>query len=155
MKKEVLGRRMRWWPGFPTLFRFGVASGISTVVTLTTLGVLVATRVLDETVANVGATLLGTAVAYELNRRWVWGREPRERAVRDLMIFLGLSMAGLVLSTVGVYLVGHFALGRHTPTIARTLALQATNLSAFAALTGLKFMVSESMFRTHPTSAEV
>lgn len=146
---------MRWWPGFPTLIRFGIASGASTVVTLTTLGVLVSMRVLDETLANVAATLLGTAVAYELNRRWVWGKEPRDRAVRDMAIFIGLSMAGLILSTVGVYLVGHFLLGRHTPVIARTLALQATNLSAFAALTGIKFIASDAMFRARPTSAEV
>jgi putative flippase GtrA len=155
VKKEVLGRRMHWWPGYPTLFRFFIASGVSTIVTLTTLGILVSTGALDETVANVVATVLGTCVAYELNRRWVWGRESRERTVRDLTVFLGLSMAGLVLSTVGVYLVGHFALGPHTPTIVRTLALQATNLSAFATLTGIKFMVSESMFRTRPTAAEV
>jgi putative flippase GtrA len=146
---------MRWWPGFPTLLRFFIASGISTVVTLTILGVLVSTGALEETFANVVATLLGTAVAYELNRRWVWGREPRERAIRDLMIFIGLSMAGLILSTVGVFLVGHDVLNRDTPTIVRTLALQATNLSAFGTLTGIKFMVSEAMFRTHPTSAEV
>lgn len=118
----------------------------STAVTLVGLGALLQWTSLQATLGNVLATSLGTLVAYELNRRWVWGGDRRPQRARDLLAFWMLSLAGLVISTLAVDAVGHVLAATHISGVQRTLDLQMTNLAAFAILTILKFLLSHSLF---------
>lgn len=132
------------WVG--PLARFGAASVASTLVTLAGLGALLQWTSLPAVWANVLATTAGTLLAYELNRRWVWGGERREQRLRDLLAFWALSLLGLALSTAAVGAVQHVVDAARVTGAARTLDLQATNFGAFAALTVLKLLLSHSMF---------
>lgn len=139
----TISERLAWaWP----LARFGVASLASTAVTLVALGALLQWTSLPAVWANVLATTLGTLVAYELNRRWVWGGERRAQHLRDLLAFWSLSLLGLGLSTVAVDVVQRLLAGAHVAGAARTLDLQATNLAAFGILTIVKLLLSRSLF---------
>ena len=83
--------------------RYCAVSAVSTGTSLTTLGVLVGVAGVDATVANVVATAVGTIPSFEMNRRWVWARHGRRSVTRQVVPFVALSFAGLVLSTVAVH----------------------------------------------------
>ncbi|HSS08396.1 MAG TPA: GtrA family protein, partial [Acidimicrobiales bacterium] len=59
------------------LIRYATVSAISTAVSLTILGTLVATNATTAGWANVVATAVGTVPSFELNRRWVWKKRGR------------------------------------------------------------------------------
>jgi putative flippase GtrA len=54
--------------------RYATVSAIATTVSLTILGLLVATGAMSAGWANIIATAVGTIGSFELNRRWVWGK---------------------------------------------------------------------------------
>jgi putative flippase GtrA len=136
---------LRALPSWQPLLRFGVASVASTAVTLAGLGLLLQLTAMPSVAANVIATSAGTVLAYEMNRRWVWGTGRRQR-MRDFLAFWGLSVAGLALSTLAVGGADHLLQAAHSAAAIRTPALQLTNLAAFATLTLLKLALSRSMF---------
>ena len=87
------------------LLRYSAVSGISTVTSLTILGVLVGLFGVDAVLANVLATAVGTVPSFELNRRWVWFDQSQRSVLRQVTPFCTLSFAGLVISTLTVRVV--------------------------------------------------
>lgn len=130
-----------------SLLRFGAASVASTLVTLAGLGLLLQVSPLTPGWANAVATSAGTVVAYDLNRRWVWGAAARGPRAGDFAAFWALSLAGLGLSTMAVGAVGGLLAADRVAAALRTAVLQGTNLSCFASLTAVKFLVSRGLFR--------
>ena len=140
--------RERW----NQLLRYAGVSAISTATSMTTLGVLVATRTMAPGGANVVATALGTVPSFELNRRWVWVRNGRRSFGREVGPFVALAFAGLVLSTGAVSAVGHLADGANLSGALRTLSVEAANLSAFGVLWVAQFIILDRiLFKAPPT----
>jgi putative flippase GtrA len=130
--------------------RYGSVSAVSTMISMTTLGVLVATNAVGAGWANVIATAAGTAPSFELNRRWVWGRRGRRSLWAEIGPFCVLSFTGLALSTLAVSLatrwVGSMGLGAG----ARTLAAEAANVAAFGTLWVAQFFILDRLpFASH------
>jgi len=123
------------------LVRYGAVSAIATGVSLTVLGVLVGTRAVPATWANVVATAVGTVPSFELNRRWVWGKRGRRSLVGEIGPFCVMSFAGLALSTLAVGVVASWAAGAGVANTVRTLAVEAANVAAFGSLWVVQFVV--------------
>jgi putative flippase GtrA len=123
------------------LIRYGSVSAISTVVSLTVLGVLVAGRFLVPAWANVVATAVGTVPSFELNRRWVWNKTGPRSVVAEVAPFVALSFLGLALSTIAVAATGEWADHATVDAVTRTLAVEGANVSAFGLLWMAQFMV--------------
>jgi putative flippase GtrA len=113
------------------LVRFGSVSVVSTTVSLSVLGLLVAGRVMAPGWANVVATAAGTVPSFELNRRWVWNKTGRRSVVTEIVPFCILSFLGLALSTVAVSLAVQWADHAAVDTTMRTLAVEGANVGAF------------------------
>jgi putative flippase GtrA len=88
---------------------------------------------LDAELSNLIAVTAGCVPSYLLNRYWVWGKRGRNQFWREVFPFWALAVLGLILSTVAVYLVD-----QRTDV---TIFLMAANLSAFAVLYVVKFIV--------------
>jgi putative flippase GtrA len=102
--------------------------------------------------ANVVAVLCGIGPSYLANRNWVWGRSGRGSLVSEVLPFWALSLAGLVISTVAVSMVGSAA--ADWSTTARAIALPFANLSTFAALWLVQFaLLDKVLFRVVPNEA--
>jgi len=132
--------------------RYCAVSAVSTGTSLTTLGVLVGVAGVDATVANVVATAVGTIPSFELNRRWVWAHHGRRSVVRQVVPFVALSFAGLVLSTLAVHVAA-----THTANWSRgwhTVAVEAANIAAYCALWILQFFVLDRLLFAHRDSQE-
>lgn len=130
------------------LLRYSVVSGISTVTSLSILGVLVGLFGVDAVLANVLATAVGTVPSFELNRRWVWFDHSQRSVLRQVTPFCTLSFAGLVLSTLMVR-----AVSARTIDLGRgwhTLAVEAANAAAYGALWVVQFVLLDRvLFRHH------
>src|SRR5690349_367130 len=89
------------------LARYCAVSVVATIVSQTVLATLVATRTATPVWANIAATAAGTVPSFELNRRWVWGKQGRRSLHGEVLPFVFLTALGLALSTLSV----HFAAG--------------------------------------------
>ena len=123
------------------LLRYGAVSAVSSTLSLTVLGVLVATRTLPAGWANVVATAVGTVPSFELNRRWVWGRSGRRSIVAEVGPFCAMTFAGLALSTIAVGFASAFAASSGLSSGLRTLLIEAANVAAWGSLWLAQFFV--------------
>jgi len=119
--------------------RYATVSVVSTTVSLSILGTLIATSLVTAGWANVIATAAGTVPSFELNRRWVWRRTGRRSFAAEVVPFCALSFLGLALSTFAV----SFGAARAASlgTAARTLVAQAANVGTFATLWAAQYLI--------------
>ena len=131
------------------LLRYAAVSAISTSVSLTILGVLVASRAVTAGWANVIATAIGTVPSFELNRRWVWSRTGDRSLVAEVGPFCALSFAGLALSTFAVSIAAGWAAHAGLGATARTLAAEGANIGTFGSLWVVQFVLLDRvLFRS-------
>lgn len=138
------------------LLRYGAVSAVSSTLSLTVLGVLVATRALPAGWANVVATAVGTVPSFELNRRWVWGRSGRRSIVAEVGPFCAMTFAGLALSTIAVGFASAFAASSGLSSGPRTLLIEAANVGAWGSLWLAQFFVLDRvLFATRVEEASL
>jgi putative flippase GtrA len=134
---------MRKW------FRYAAVSIIATATSLTILGVLVGLANAPAGWANVCATAIGTIPSFELNRRWVWGREGKPSLSAEVGPFVVLAFIELLLSTAAVHLASTWA--AHQPALQRTMVVEAASIATFGSLWILQFIVCDrALFRRRP-----
>jgi len=122
------------------LLRYGTVSIVSTLTSLSVLGLLVVTGAAPATVANLIATGIGTVPSYELNRRWVWGNKGARR-MAEVVPFVALTAAGLVLSTLLVAVADRWARSSGSGTTTRTLAVELANVVGFGSVWIAQFVI--------------
>jgi putative flippase GtrA len=142
---------MSW---LPKVLRYAAVSAVATTVSLSILGILLATGATTAGWANLIATGAGTAPSFELNRRWVWGKKGSRSVAAEIGPFCGLSFAGLALSTVAVSNASRWAAGDGLGVGARTLVAEMANLATFATLWVAQFVILDRvLFRTRARAA--
>lgn len=145
----------RFKPTLLRLFRYGAVSVITSVLSLTVLGVLVATRTMPAGWANLAATTTGVFPSFELNRRWVWGKSGRRSIMAEVGPFCAMTFAGLALSTVAVALAAAFAQSSGFSGTMRTLVIEAANIAAWGSLWLAQFFVLDRvLFATRSSQEE-
>jgi len=137
------------------LARYATVSVISTSVSLTILGVLVATSAVTAGWANVIATAVGTIPSFELNRRWVWGRTGRRSALAEVTPFCALSFVGLGLSTLAVSSAAGWAASAGLGTAARTVVAQGANVATFGTLWVVQYVLLDRVLFARGAAAPV
>jgi putative flippase GtrA len=135
------------------LARYTAVSAISTTVSLSILGLLVATRTMSAGWANIVAISVATIPSFELNRRWVWKKVGQRSLLAEVGPFCALTFAGLALSTLAVSEVARWAASDGWTNTARTMAAEAANIAAFGSLWVLQFAILDRvLFKTTPSS---
>ena len=130
------------------LIRYAAVSAITTTVSLTILGALVATGATTAGWANVAATAAGTVPSFELNRRWVWKRRGRRSVLREATPFCVLSFTGLGLSTAAVSMAAGWTAAAGLGSAARTLAAEAANVGTFGTLWVAQYLILDRVLFT-------
>ena len=140
------------------LLRYAGVSVVSTALSLSILGALVATRTLSAGWANLVATAVGTVPSFELNRRWVWSKSGRRSFAGELAPFWALSLGGLGLSTWSVSVAARVAISAGWESGAVAVVSQIANLATFGSLWVLQyFLLDRVLFssrRAVPEPAE-
>ena len=116
-------------------------SVITTIISVSTLGVATAVFGVAAWLANVLATGLATGPSYQLNRRWTWGRRDPSDPWRQVLPFWVLSFTGLALSTLAVGATDAWATSAGLVGPVHTGALIAAHLSGFGALWVVQFIL--------------
>jgi putative flippase GtrA len=132
--------------GIVTKFvRYAGVSAISTVVSLTILGALVASGATSAAWANVIATVVGTVPSFELNRRWVWNRTGPRSLLREVGPFSALSMLSLGLSTLAVAATAGWVGGLHADATIRTLVAEVAHVGTFGLLWIVQYLLLDRL----------
>ena len=133
------------------LLRYSAVSAISTTISLSILGTLVATRAVTAGWANVIATAVATVPSFELNRRWVWARTGRRSLHREAAPYFALTFAGLGLSTLAVSVATGVASAHHAHTAVRTAVALGANLAGFGTVWVAQYVILDKvLFRHRP-----
>jgi len=133
------------------LLRYSAVSAISTTVSLSILGTLVATRAVTAGWANVIATAVATVPSFELNRRWVWARKGPRSIHREAVPYFALTFAGLGLSTLAVSVATGVASAHHAGTATRTGVALLANLAGFGTVWVAQYVILDRvLFRHRP-----
>jgi putative flippase GtrA len=127
------------------LVRYAATSVVATTASLLTLTALIASAAMRPAPANVVATLVGTVPSFELNRRWVWSVSGRPSLRRQVLPFLGLTFAGLALSTLAVGAAGGLAERADLGHGETALFAAAANLAAFGTVWVIQFVVLDRL----------
>jgi putative flippase GtrA len=116
-----------------------VVSICCTIFSTTILIVLAVGFRMDAGYANAIAVTCGIIPSYFANRSWVWDRRGKSSVGREVAPFWVMNIAGLIISTVLVALVGHATTDWSAAT--RSVALPAANLTVFGVLWVIQFFV--------------
>jgi putative flippase GtrA len=116
-----------------------VVSIFCTIFSTTILIVLAVGFGMRAGYANAIAVTCGIIPSYFANRSWVWERSGKSSVGREVAPFWVLNIAGLIISTVLVDIVGNAT--THWSDTARSIALPAANLTVFGVLWILQFFV--------------
>lgn len=121
----------------------------TTVLSTSILVVLALGAGVPAGVANIVAVVCGVVPSYLFNRRWVWNRSGRGSFAREVVPFWALSLTGLAVSTFAVARVASLTTAWDGGF--RALALPLANLSVFAALWVVQFVLLDRViFRVQP-----
>lgn len=146
MKDRIADRARRH---APQVLRYSAVSVIATSVSLTILGVLVATRSLSPGWANVVATAVATVPSFELNRRWVWAKAGPRSLHREAMPYFALTFTGLGVSTLLVSTATGVASAHHAGDAVRTAVALAANLVGFGSVWVAQYIVLDRLLFRH------
>jgi len=123
------------------VIRYGSVSAISTVTSLTILGLLVGVFGFSALWSNVIATAIGTVPSFELNRRWVWSQSSRRSLLRQALPYCLLSFSGLILSSIAVHVAADAT--NHSTRLVHTAAVEFANFGAYGVLWLFQFVLCD------------
>lgn len=122
---------------------YAVVSGVATLITQVVLAVLHGLVGWRASFANVAAVCVATPVSYFMNRTWVWKKRGRSHLGKEVAPFWAFSFAGLLLSTLLVWIVSHLQdlPPGQLPTAVQQLEINAANAVGFGILWLVQFFV--------------
>jgi putative flippase GtrA len=137
------------------LIRFTLVSIITTVISLGSVAILYGFRIIgDVMLATLVGNLIGTIPAYNLNRRWTWGKVGRSHIRREVIPFWTLSFLGIGFSQLGAWWVKREVHAHSWSHLVNTGLVAGVNLLCFAIFWVLKLMVFNRIFRVSALGGE-
>ena len=88
--------------------------------------------------ANVVAVAISAVPAYYMNRAWVWGKRGKSHWKKEVLPFWLFTIAGLLLSTIAIWVVHRFADAK--------LVINFVQLLSFGILWVIRFFVLDKLF---------
>jgi len=130
------------------LIRF---TSVSVISTLVSQGLIILfyglTKWMGVVEATVVANCLATIPAYNLNRRWTWGKSGRSHLVKEVVPFWVMSSLGIAVSFFGSLFARHIVNSHGwNHTLVGTLIVMAANFLSFAIFWVLKLIVFNRIF---------
>jgi putative flippase GtrA len=129
------------------LIRYTAASGITTAVSLAAVSGFYGLRIISSVIlATLAGNIVGMIPAYNLNRRWTWGKAGRSSLRREVAPFLSMSILGIAFSQLGAIYARHEVRAHHWSHLTNTGLVAGANLFCFAVFWVLKLIVFNRIF---------
>ncbi len=133
------------------LVRYTAASVITTIVSLAAVSGFYGLRIIPSVIwATLAGNVVGMIPAYQLNRRWTWGKHGRSHVRREIMPFMSMSVLGIAFSQLGAWWVRNEVRAHHWSHLANTGLVDGANLLCFGVFWVLKLVVFNRIFRVQP-----
>lgn len=132
------------------VIRFTSVSGVSTVVSFTSIAVLYGFHIIKGVIwATVAGNLIATLPSYYLNRSWTWGKHGRSHLTKEILPFWAMSCLGIGVSILGATWARHEVHTHHWAHVANTFLVSGTNVASFGLFWILKLVVFNRIFHVH------
>ncbi len=119
------------------VFKYAGVSVVGVLVTQVLLVICYQLIGLTPAWSNFAAVSGASIPAYLLNRRWVWKKSGRHSMHREVLPFWGISLLGLVISTIAVGWVSRYWDSQ--------LAVSGTNIASFGSLWIAKYLFLDAI----------
>ena len=130
-----------------TFLRYTATSAITTVISLGAVSVLYGFRIIPGVLwATLTGNLIGMIPAYNLNRRWAWGKRGRSALRAEVLPFFLMSAMGIAFSQVGALWARQEVRTHAWAHIVNTGLVTGTNLVCFGVFWVLKLLVFNRIF---------
>lgn len=130
------------------VLRFTITSGITTIVSFSSIAILYGFRIIPGVMwSTLAGNLIGTLPAYNLNRRWTWGKRGRSHFRQEIVPFWVMSMLGIAFSQLGAWWAKHEVKSHVWSHLTNTGLVTVTNLFCFGVFWVLKLFVFNRIFR--------
>ena len=133
------------------LIRYTAASAMTTIVSLGAVSAFYGFRWIPSVLlATLAGNVVGVVPAYQLNRRWTWGKRGRSEFRREVAPFLSVSAIGIAFSQLGAWWAKHEVNTHHWSHLTNTALVAGANLLCFAIFWVLKLVVFNRIFKVDP-----
>jgi len=133
------------------LIRYTASSAMTTIVSLGAVSAFYGFRWIPSVVlATLAGNIVGVVPAYQLNRRWTWGKRGRSEFRREVAPFLSVSAIGIAFSQLGAWWAKHEVNTHHWSHLTNTALVAGANLLCFAIFWVLKLVVFNRIFKVDP-----
>jgi putative flippase GtrA len=130
------------------LIRYTLVSGTSTVVSFLAISAFYGLNIIPSVIwSTLAGNLVASIPAYQLNRRWTWGKRGKSQLRREIVPFWLLTFLGVGVSQLGALLARHEVKAHHWSHLTNTGLVVLANLVSFAIFWVLKLMVFNRIFR--------
>jgi putative flippase GtrA len=138
-------------PEFQKLFRYAMASVITTFFALGLLGLFYGVlKIGSATMSNVYATAITTVPSYYLNRKWAWGKSGKSHLTKEVIPFWVIAIISAVISTVVVHFADQEArLHTHFGHGMLTVVVELANFTTYAVLWVAKYVYFNKVLFKH------
>ncbi len=132
------------------LLRYTMTSAVTTAISLGAVAALYGFRWIPSVIwATLTGNVIGMIPAYNLNRRWAWGKRGRSRFREEVAPFLMMSAAGIAFSQLGAWWARDEVNSHHWSHLVNTGLVAGTNLACFGIFWVLKLIVFNRIFHVN------
>ena len=133
------------------LIRFTTVSAVSTVTSFVSISLLYGLKIIPGVLwSTMAGNLIASLPAYQLNRRWTWGKRGKSHWRKEILPFWSMTAIGIAASQLGALWARSEVREHHWSHLTNTAIVSFTNLFAFAIFWFLKMMVFNRIFKVHP-----
>ena len=130
------------------IIRYTLVSASSTVVSFAAIAFFYGLKIIPSVIwSTLAGNLVASVPAYQLNRRWTWGKRGKSQIRREIVPFWTLTFMGIGVSQLGALFARHEVRAHHLSHLINTGLVAFTNLASFAIFWVLKLMVFNRIFR--------
>lgn len=132
------------------LIRFTLVSVVSTVTSFVAIALLYGLKVIPGILmATLVGNLIASLPAYNLNRRWTWGKRGRSHWRKEILPFWIMTALGIGVSQLGALYARDLVKTHHLSHLVNTGLVAGANIVSFAIFWVLKLIVFNRIFRVH------
>ncbi len=92
------------------IIRYTLVSGSSTIVSFAAISVFYGFKIIPSVIwSTLAGNLVASVPAYQLNRRWTWGKRGKSQFRREIIPFWTLTFMGIGVSQLGALWARHRA----------------------------------------------
>jgi putative flippase GtrA len=133
------------------IVRYTLTSAITTVVSNGSILILYGFRIIPGVIwSTLVGNVIGMLPAYQLNRRWTWGKSGRSKFRMEVAPFAAMSILGIAFSQLGAWWAKDEVASHHWHHLANTGLVAGANLVCFGIFWVLKLIVFNRIFHVHP-----